>query len=81
MGKGSGVALADNVTTIPQITVINGGANKVWFCTVLQNPARVQAAVPGDHHQDERQVGLQGHLQGADLAADRRGHPDHAQLA
>jgi hypothetical protein len=47
MGTGSGTALADNVTTIPRITVINGGANKVWFWTVLQNPARVQAAVPG----------------------------------
>lgn len=46
MGKGSGVALADNVTTIPRITVINGGANKIFFWTVLQNPARVQAAVP-----------------------------------
>jgi hypothetical protein len=31
----------------PKITVINGGATKVWFWTVLQNPARVQAAVPG----------------------------------
>jgi hypothetical protein len=47
MGSGSGHALADNVTTIPKITVINGGATKVWFWTVLQNPARVQAAVPG----------------------------------
>jgi hypothetical protein len=47
MGTGSGHARADNVITIPRITVINGGANKVWFWTVLQNPARVQAAVPG----------------------------------
>jgi hypothetical protein len=47
MGTGSGVADADTVKTIPRITVINGGANKVWFWTVLQNPARVQAAVPG----------------------------------
>jgi hypothetical protein len=46
MGKGSGVAKADNVTTIPRITVVNGGANKIYFFTVLQNPARVQAAVP-----------------------------------
>jgi hypothetical protein len=47
MGSGSGVARADNVKTVPRITVINGGASKVWFWTVLQNPARVQAAVPG----------------------------------
>jgi hypothetical protein len=46
MGKGSGKAHADNVVTIPRITVVNGGANKVFFFTVLQNPARVQAAVP-----------------------------------
>ncbi len=46
MGTGSGVALADQVTTIPRITVINGGADKIFFWTVLQNPARVQAAVP-----------------------------------
>ncbi len=47
MGSGSGTAHADDVVTVPRITVINGGANKVWFWTVLQNPARVQAAVPG----------------------------------
>jgi hypothetical protein len=47
MGSGTGEALADNVKTNPKITVVNGGANKVWFWTVLQNPARVQAAVPG----------------------------------
>jgi hypothetical protein len=47
MGSGTGDALADTVHTHPKITVINGGASKVWFWTVLQNPARVQAAVPG----------------------------------
>jgi hypothetical protein len=47
MGSGSGDAMADTVHTVPRITVINGGAKKVWFWTVLQNPARVQAAVPG----------------------------------
>lgn len=46
MGSGSGVAKADTVTTIPRITVVNGGANKIYFYTVLQNPARVQAPVP-----------------------------------
>jgi hypothetical protein len=47
MGTGTGTAHADDVITHPKITVINGGASKVWFWTVLQNPARVQAAVPG----------------------------------
>ena len=46
MGSGSGVALADNVTTVPRITVVNGGPSKIYFYTVLQNPARVQAPVP-----------------------------------
>lgn len=46
MGSGSGVARADTVETIPRITVVNGGANKMYFYTVLQNPARVQAPVP-----------------------------------
>jgi hypothetical protein len=46
MGKGSGHAHADDVVTIPTITVVNGGAKTIYFWTVLQNPARVQAAVP-----------------------------------
>lgn len=46
MGKGSGEADADTAKTRPQITVINGGKNKIYFWTVLQNPARVAAAVP-----------------------------------
>jgi hypothetical protein len=47
MGKGSGVAYADDVFTRPQITVVNGGKDKVFFFTVLSNPARVQAPVLG----------------------------------
>jgi hypothetical protein len=46
MGKGGGIAHADQTITKPQITVINGGSNLIYFWTVLQNPARVQAAVP-----------------------------------
>jgi hypothetical protein len=45
MGSGSGDALADTVHTTPRITVVNGGSNVIYFWTVLQNPARVQAAV------------------------------------
>jgi hypothetical protein len=47
MGHGTGDALADTVITHPQITVVNGGARRVYFYTVLNNPARVQAPVPG----------------------------------
>jgi hypothetical protein len=48
MGSGSGHAHADDVITIPKITVVNGGAKTIYFWTVLQNPARVQAAVPAN---------------------------------
>jgi hypothetical protein len=47
MGKGTGDAFADQVITHPDITVVNGGANKVFLWTILKNPARVQKAVPG----------------------------------
>jgi hypothetical protein len=47
MGTGTGDAYADTVITHPAITVVNGGANKVFFWTILTNPARVQKAVPG----------------------------------
>jgi hypothetical protein len=46
MGTGSGDALADTVHTTPRITVVNGGSSRIYFWTVLQNPARVAAAVP-----------------------------------
>jgi hypothetical protein len=47
MGTGSGTAWADDVITRPKITVVNGGANKVFLYTTMNNPARVQAPVPG----------------------------------
>jgi hypothetical protein len=47
MGHGSGVAYADTTKTVPQITVVNGGASHIWFYTVLNNPARVQEPVIG----------------------------------
>ena len=47
MGGGTGNAYADTMITHPQITVINGGANTVYFYTVLNNPARVQEPVVG----------------------------------
>lgn len=47
MGHGSGDATADTVPTHPAITVVNGGQNIVYFYTVLKNPARAAAPVPG----------------------------------
>jgi hypothetical protein len=47
MGTGSGVAYADQVMTKPEITVVNGGGNKVYLFTVLIRPARVAKPVPG----------------------------------
>lgn len=47
MGKGSGKAMADDVPTYPKVTIVNGGARRVYFYTVLTNPARVQAPIVG----------------------------------
>lgn len=47
VGTGSGVAYAGSAKTHPQITVVNGGASKVYFYTVLTNPARVQEPIVG----------------------------------
>lgn len=47
MGKGSGKAMADQVPTFPKITIVNGGARRVYFYTVMTNPARVQAPIVG----------------------------------
>jgi hypothetical protein len=40
-------ATPDDLHPSPRVTVINGGATKMYFWTVIQNPAHVQAAVPG----------------------------------
>jgi hypothetical protein len=44
-----GVAYAQEVdiTSPPRVRVINGGPTKMYFWVVVQNPARVQAAVTG----------------------------------
>lgn len=47
MGHGTGLAMADTTPTHPTITVVGGGARRVWFYTVLTNPAPVQEPVPG----------------------------------
>lgn len=46
MGSGGGKATADTVFTYPKVTIVNGGASKIFFYTVLNNPARVQTPVP-----------------------------------
>jgi hypothetical protein len=47
MGSGTAMAFADTVVTRPRITVVNGGGSRVYFYTVLNNPARVQVPVIG----------------------------------
>jgi hypothetical protein len=47
MGSGTATAFADTVVTRPRITVVNGGSDRVYFYTVLNNPARVQVPVIG----------------------------------
>ena len=47
VGSGTGVAYAGSAKTHPTITVVNGGATKVYFYTVLTNPARVQEPIVG----------------------------------
>jgi hypothetical protein len=47
LGHGTGLAMADKTPTHPQITIVGGGARRVWFYTVMTNPARVQEPVPG----------------------------------
>jgi hypothetical protein len=47
MGSGIGTATADTTISRPQITVVNGGPDVVYFYTVLNNPARVQEPVIG----------------------------------
>jgi hypothetical protein len=47
VGKGSGNAWADTVTTKVDLTFVNGGANMIYAFTELTNPAVVQLPVPG----------------------------------
>lgn len=47
LGHGTGLAMADRTPTHPEITIVGGGAHRVWFYTVMTNPARVQEPVPG----------------------------------
>jgi hypothetical protein len=48
MGRGGATALADTVKTYPKVTVVNGGAKKIFLFVVLTNPARVAKPIPVD---------------------------------
>jgi hypothetical protein len=45
MGRGSGVAFADNVDAKPTVDFVNGGKNTIWAFTTLYNPALVQEPI------------------------------------
>lgn len=47
MGKGKAWAFADTVRTTADITVVNGGRDRVYFFTTMTNPAVVQMPVEG----------------------------------
>ena len=47
VGSGLGVAYASTTITKPRIVVVNGGANTVYFYTMLNNPARVYEPIIG----------------------------------
>lgn len=47
MGKGKAWAWADTVRTTADITVVNGGKDRVYFYTTMTNPAVVQLPVEG----------------------------------
>ena len=46
-GLGAHADVVDDLNPPPRVTIVNGGRTKMYFWTVLSNPARVQAAVPG----------------------------------
>ncbi len=46
-GKGRAIGWADTAITRPRITLVNGGARRIYFFTQLTNPARVNLAVVG----------------------------------
>jgi len=45
MGSAKGVALADNVNARPTVTLVNGGAKKLYAYTVLYHPTLVKEPV------------------------------------
>ena len=62
VGSGTGNAYADTTITHPKITVVNGGASRVFFFTVLNNPARVQSPVVGKIKKTSGKYGYSLHV-------------------
>jgi hypothetical protein len=62
VGSGTGNAYADTTVTHPKITVVNGGASRVFFYTVLNNPARVQSPVIGKIQKTSGKYGYSLHV-------------------
>ena len=76
--QGSGAASADTVQTGPKVTVVNGGKNLI-LATSRCSTRRACAPPSRPRSPKSGQVVLQAALRGAAVAADRRGHPDHAE--
>lgn len=47
VGHGTAVVLVDTARTEARITVVNGGADKLFYYTVMDHPARVAAPIVG----------------------------------
>lgn len=47
VGHGEAIGLADTARTVGRITVVNGGADRVYLVTVVRHPAFVDTVVPG----------------------------------
>ena len=78
MGKASGVARADTVTT-PEDHDRQRRREQGIFYTSLPNP-RACTPVPATITKASGKTRLQAQLQGPERASDRRGHPHHARL-
>ena len=76
---GAGGARRPRTTSSPiRIAVVNGGRAKVFFYTVLTNPARVRAPVVGNLTKPGGRWSYKLHTRIPRVAAGRGRHPDRA---
>lgn len=47
VGSGEALGAADTVQTKAQVTIVNGGSDRVLLATLIRNPAYVKTIVPG----------------------------------
>jgi hypothetical protein len=47
VGTGTALGTADTTQATAEITILNGGRNRVLFSTIIRNPAYVKTVVPG----------------------------------